>query len=52
MIIEPELSATSQRKVPLDASTHPVNANNKIAAHFLRPKSPGTQEVNEIGMAP
>ena len=28
----PEVSATSQRKVPLDASTHPVTAYSKMAA--------------------
>src|SRR5215469_10960007 len=30
-MIAPELSATSQRKVPLDASTHPTRAQNRIA---------------------
>src|SRR5262245_53737616 len=30
MIIDPELSATIQRKVPLDANIHPVNPENKM----------------------
>ena len=33
MIIDPDASATSHRKVPAVASSHPINANNKIAAH-------------------
>ena len=30
MIIDPELSATIQRNVPLEANIHPVNAENKM----------------------